>query len=57
LNKVHKIGWTLNIEGEFFWNNKSLACDVQNKELPNVTERSIQIKTTLPKHIWSMITI
>ncbi len=31
--------------------------DVQNKELPNVTERSIQIKITLPTHIWSMITI
>jgi hypothetical protein len=55
-NKVHKIGWTSNIEGDKFWNNKSLACDVQNKELPNVSERSIKIKKTLPTLIWSMTT-
>ncbi len=34
-NKVHKIGWTPNIEGDKIWNNKSLSRDVQNKELPN----------------------
>jgi hypothetical protein len=55
-NIVHKIGWTPNIEGDKFWNIKSLACDVQKKELPNVAERSIQIKITLSTHIWSMIT-
>jgi hypothetical protein len=43
-SKVHKIGWTPNIEDDKFWNNKSLARDMQNKELPNVNERSIQIK-------------
>jgi hypothetical protein len=56
-NQVHKIGWTPNIEGDKFWNNKSLVRDMQNKKLPNVNERSIQIKITLSTHIWSMITI
>jgi hypothetical protein len=37
---------------------ESLACDVQNKEVPNVPKRSIQIKMdTLSTHIrypWSL---
>jgi hypothetical protein len=53
----HKIGWTPNIEGDKFWNDKSLARDVQNKELPNVIERSIHIKITIPTHVWSMIIV
>jgi hypothetical protein len=51
LNKGHKIGWTPNIEGDKFWNNKSLARDRQNKEIRNVTKRSIQIKITLNTHM------
>jgi hypothetical protein len=32
------------LKGDKILNNKSLVCDVQNKELPNVPKRSIQIK-------------